>query len=390
MKVLHVIDALGVGGGAEHSLAAMLPKLRERGIDSSVITLISRQGGLGQRLRDEGFEVDVLAATSWPSRIRELRARTADASPDLVHATLFKATMAARFAGIRSGIPLLNSLVNTTYDPVRLNMVDIVPWKMTIMRTIDGFTARHMVTHFHALTEAVKSEATDVLEVAPEKVTVIPRGRSRADLGEATPERRSRTRARLGIGPDTPVLLNVGRQDHQKSQSELIRAFAAVLDSHPDAMMLIAGREGDASPEISATLGEVDVGDSIRLLGHRTDVNDLYVAADIFVFPSRYEGLGCSIIEAMALRTPIIGSDAAAIAEVLNHGTFGSVVPRGNVAALSAAICDMLNDAGLRARVADAAASEFDGSYELEEVADRTSELYRRLHGATRGRRWRR
>lgn len=379
MKVLHVIDALGVGGGAEHSLVAMLPKLRERGIDSSVATLIPRKGGLGDRLRQEGFPVEVLTRPSWPGRVTALRSHTRRVAPDLVHSTLFNANLVARAAGIGSRIPLLNSLVNTSYDPVRLSMVDIVPWKLEAMRTLDGFTARHMVEHFHALTTAVKTETTGMLGVAPQRVTVIPRGRSHSEMGAVTSQRRDETRDRLGLGRDERVILNVGRQDAQKAQADLIRAFTDVLTSHPTAVLLIAGREGDASHEVGLALKEADAGESIQLLGHRADVFDLYVAADAFVFPSRYEGLGCSLLEAMALGTPIIGSDAAAIAEVLQYGRLGEVVPRGDIGSLSDAMCRLLEEPDQGSELATRAACAFDELYDLDKVADRTAELYRRV-----------
>lgn len=379
MRVLHVIDALGVGGGAEHSLASMLPLLRERGIESTVITLVPRKGGLGERLRSEGYDVRVMGSRTWPTRVAELRKQVRLQSPDLVHATLFNASMASRLALVRSRVPLLNSLVNTTYDPVRLSMADIVPWKMNAMRVVDGFTARHMVDHFHVLTDAVRAEAEDVLGVDPSHVTVIPRGRSRHAMGAASEARRSDTRRLLGVPPDAPVVLNVGRQDNQKSQADLVRAFASVLRSHPDSVLLIAGRPGDASGAIESALDEVGAGESIRLLGHRTDVHDLYVAADLFVFPSRYEGLGCSLLEAMALETPIVGSDAAAIAEVLEEGELGEVVPRGDLTALGASINRLIEDREAGAEFARRAAARFDERYDLDVVAERTAELYRRV-----------
>src|SRR5690606_32996474 len=149
------------------------------------------------------------------------------------------------------------------------------------------------------------------------------RGRSAELLGEASLARRREARQRLGIGESTPVLINVGRQDHQKAQDHLIRAFARLHIECPNAVLLIVGREGGATPKILRALAETGLGDAVRLLGHRTDVPDLLAASDVFVFPSLYEGLGCSLIEAMALSTPIIGSDADAITEVLDDGEYG-------------------------------------------------------------------
>ena len=377
MKVLHAIDALGVGGGAEHSLAAMLPRLRDLGVESSVVTLIPREGGLQERLRDEGFRVDVLPTSSWPGRVRAMRAAIKDQQPDVVHATLLNSCLVARAASIRSTVPLLNSLVNTTYDPVRLQGLDVSPRKLDVLRRIDGFTARHFVDHFHALTEAVRTEGTDVLGIDGDRITVVPRGRPMPSLPADPAAARLVIREELEVDADAPMLLNLARQDHQKAQPELIRAFAQVVEQIPDAVLVLAGRAGDATPNIERAIDETGVGASIRMPGHRTDVPLIYTAADVFVFPSHYEGFGGTLIEAMSVGTPIIGSDAPAIAEVLGHGEFGVVVPRGDIDGLGSAMVDLLGDAGRRAEFSRRGVEQFAARYEIGEVTNAMLELYR-------------
>jgi glycosyltransferase involved in cell wall biosynthesis len=376
MKILHVIDALGVGGGAEHSLASMLPLLRESGIESQVVTILPRRGGLQERLLSEGFDVRVLQSSSWPGRARELRALVRSARPDVVHATLLNSCLLSRVALAGLAPPLLNSLVNTSYDPIRLAEIGITPWKLRVIRSVDGWTARHLADGFHAITGAVRDEAVNVLGVRPELVTVVPRGRSREVLGCRSSERAGSTRQRLGIPSNVPIVLNVGRQDHQKAQAELVRAFVRVRSEVPEAILLIAGREGDASEDIRQAIQETRLDGAVRLLGHRTDVHDLFAASDVFAFPSLYEGLGCSLIEAMALGAPIVGSDAAAIAEVLDAGRLGLVVPRGDRTRLGEALAALLCDHERASALADAALEEFEERYELERVVAAMRRLY--------------
>ncbi|MCZ7628812.1 MAG: glycosyltransferase family 4 protein [Microthrixaceae bacterium] len=170
-----MIDALGVGGGAEHSLAAMLPLLRDRGIESSVACLIPRVGGLQAQLSDAGFDVEVLDSGTWSGWIRSLRRKIRSEQPDIVHATLFNSCLVTRLACVGLPVHQINSLVNTSYDPVRLNELKIAPWKLRAMRTIDGLTARHLGERFHAITDVVAREATDVLRIDESLITVIPR-----------------------------------------------------------------------------------------------------------------------------------------------------------------------------------------------------------------------
>lgn len=378
MRVVHVIDALGLGGGAEQALAVMLPLLRERGVDSSVACLIPRTGGIQERVGREGFGVEVLGPTSLPGRVKALRCTVADTAPDLVHATLFNASLVARLALLGRPERLVNSLVNTSYDPVRVQQLGLSPRKLDAVRRIDGLTARLRVDRVHAITEAVAAEATDALGIDPTRVEVIPRGRSTGTLGMPTQADRIAVRSKLGVPPTTPVVLSVGRQDAQKNQAGLVRAFAAVVDRHPDAVLWLAGREGDATPELVEAIGSADLGDRVSVLGHRDDAKALIAAADVFAFPSHYEGLGSVLIEAMALGTPIVGSDAPAVAEVLGAGRYGRVVARGAETAMAGAIADLLDDPAQRSALAAAARSRFEEYYELTLVADATVAMYER------------
>lgn len=386
MKVLHVIDSLGVGGGAEHSLANLLPLLDERGVTSSIATLVPRIGGLQERLSDAGYPLEVLPSTTLPGRVMALRRKVRHERPDLVHAALYNSCLVTRLALLGTGVPSIDTLASTSYDPARTEGIGAAPWKLHIVETVDRISIQR-TTRVHAVNHAVADEATRVLHVRPSKISVIPRGRDARGLGEWSAHRRATTRERLGIDGPTPVVLNVGRQDHPKAQAELVRAFGVTAGDVADATLLIAGREGDATPELRRALDEVDLGERIRLLGHRDDVADLYVAADVFAFPSLYEGAAGAIVEAMALRCPVVGSDAVAVAEVLGDGELGVVAKRGDVAALADAMTGLLSDPQRRADLADRGEAEFDRRYRIEAVADATAALYRQVldeHGHSR------
>ncbi len=390
MRVLHVIDALGVGGGAEHSLAAMLPLLRDRGVDSEVACLFPRQGGLQERLRSEGFRVEVLSGAHWPGRVRALRRTIDEREPDLVHATLVNACFVARAATFRSGRPLLNSLVNTTYDPMKVRDLGVAPWKMGTLRLVDGFTARHFVDHFHVISAAVTAEGTGPLGIPIERMTLVPRGRPEPLLPADPDAARRAIRTELVIAERAPVLINVGRQDRQKSQPDLIRAFAQVLEHAPEAILVVVGRPGDATDDIEATIAATGVGGSVRLTGHRTDLPLLYTIADALVFPSSSEGFGGTIIEAMSVGVPVVASDAPAIAELLEHGGLGVVVERGDVPGLGRAMVDILRDGPRRERLASLGRAAFEAKYEIGSVVDQMVGMYEQVVGRGVTANWRR
>lgn len=382
LKVLHVIDGLGVGGGAEESLVEMLPLLRERGIDGSVVCLYDRAGHEA-RLRATGFDVTVLNARGILQAIPGVRRQIRAEQPDLIHATLIDATFATRLARIGLRPPELDSLVNTTYDPIRVRATGISTYKLNLIKSLDRLTSRS-VNHFHALTGAVAQETESELLIPRERITIIPRGRGADRVGLNSPERRLRVRTALSLTPDTPLILNVGRRSPQKDKTTLLRAMPEVLRQFPTATLLIAGRPGPSDQEINSLIDELGIGSSVMVLGHRSDIGDLLCASDVFVLPSLFEGLGGSAIEAMAAGCPIIAADAPALVEVLADGAFGRITPRRDVSRLASAIVDSLTDQATSSRLAAAAYTRYKSTYDIDAVVEQMARMYRSLARPTR------
>src|SRR5205823_1865576 len=105
-------------------------------------------------------------------------------------------------------------------------------------------------------------------------------------------------------------------QERQKAQWALLEAVPRLVERQPDVVVLVAGREGNATSELALRMRDPIVRAHVRVLGHRADVPDLLAASDVFAFPSIFEGLGGSVIEAMALGLPIVASDLSALREV--------------------------------------------------------------------------
>ncbi|MFM8529212.1 MAG: glycosyltransferase, partial [Ilumatobacteraceae bacterium] len=114
-----MINSLGAGG-TERSTSLMLPLMRERGVEVVVFTLKREQVGDEERVRDAGIQVTVLTARRMVGRVRQLRSELKRLAPDVVHTAIFDADVVGRLAAIRTGIPVVSSLVNTPYDPERL------------------------------------------------------------------------------------------------------------------------------------------------------------------------------------------------------------------------------------------------------------------------------
>jgi glycosyltransferase involved in cell wall biosynthesis len=196
-------------------------------------------------------------------------------------------------------------------------------------------------------------------------------------------------RTGLGIDPAAPVLLSLARQEHQKAQVDLLAAIPHLLEEFPSLVLLLAGKEGAATPHISAALdGAPVVTGHVRVLGHRTDVGDLLTAADCLVISSRIEGTAGVAIEAMAMGTPIVSTDVAGQRGVLEDERNALVVPIGDPRALSQAIARVLAEEDLRRRLSANGRSDFTSRFTLDAGADALVHVYREVaHRAAQGNR---
>jgi glycosyltransferase involved in cell wall biosynthesis len=372
-RYLFLINSL-LPGGAERSLVELLGPLEARGISPHIVCLEEREIGLQQEVINGGFELTVLKSPHLPGRLREVRSIIRSENPRLVHTTLFDADIVGRLATIGTGVPVMTTLANTTYDAVRVaGDANLSEFKVNAIKAIDGFTARHFSDHFHAVSSAVKASAVAHLGIDPRKVTVVRRGRDPRRLGVRDDQRRSAVREGLGFDKTTELVLTVGRHEYQKGQSHLLAAFARVSKDRPAAILIVAGRQGNASNHIRSLSEELGLGNRVQFLGHRSDVPDLMVAADVFVFPSLWEGLGGVLIEALALEVPIVSSDIDATREVVGEdGSSGILVPPGDVDALAAAIESLLDDPELRRQAVAHSRKRFETEFLL---ADRSEDL---------------
>ncbi len=373
-KYLFVINSL-MAGGAERSLLDMLPAMTGRGVTPVIACLYSRDIGFEEEARDAGWDVRLLAGRGLVGKVRALRRLIADERPDLVYTSLFDADIAGRLAAVGRDVPVMSNLANTAYDPARLDDPNVRRGRLRLVQAVDGFTARHFTDHFHAVSNAVKDSTVETMGVAPQRITVVHRGRDAARLGEPGTQRRHRVRQALGVPDDAEVVITVGRQEYQKGQVHLVEAFAAVVQQRPRARLLVVGREGHASADLAAATSRLGLGDVATFLGHRTDVADLLAASDLFAVPSLYEGLGGALIEALALGLPVVASDLPALREVVEPGVNADLVPAGDSSALAGAIITLLGDPERRARYGEASRRRFHDEFRSEAAFARTLEL---------------
>ena len=145
---------------------------------------------------------------------------------------------------------------------------------------------------------------------------------------------RCQVRQELALPESAQLVLTVGRLNAQKGYADLVPAIPTIARQFPDVRFVWVG-DGDLRSELENQLATHQVADRVLLLGYRSDVPRLLQAADLFVFPTHFEGgQSFAISEAMAARLPIVTSDASGIPEVVHHQVHGLVFPRRDREAL--------------------------------------------------------
>jgi glycosyltransferase involved in cell wall biosynthesis len=352
----------------------MTPRFVAAGVRFDVVYLTDRPG-LHDTLRQSGAEVHGIFGRR-PQQVRDLHRLLRQRRPDLVHTTLAGANAVGRAAATLARVPVVTSLVNVSYGPEYLNDPQLKAWKVRALHGYDAATAWR-VRRFHALTPHVAEVMARRLLVPRSRIDVIPRGRDRKLLGQPNPQRRSAVRQKLGLDRDQFVVLAAARHEWQKGLDVLVGSMPAIRARHADARLLLAGREGNQTAALHAAVDDLGLTDVVTFLGSRDDVPDLMCAADTLVVPSRWEGLGSVLIEAMALYTPIVASDVPPIRQTADE-TCALLVPPADSSALAGAILDVV--AGrerTRARVVTAA-ERFGQRYELDEVCRQMLAFYER------------
>jgi glycosyltransferase involved in cell wall biosynthesis len=175
-----------------------------------------------------------------------------------------------------------------------------------------------------------------------------------------------------------PVVGNVAALVPHKGQRYLVDAAHLVVQTVPDARFIILG-EGELREHLVKQVHEHHLEKHVLLPGFRTDVLGCIKGFDLFVMSSVTEGLGTSLLDAMACGRPIVATRAGGIPEIVEDGVNGALVPPRDAASLAAAIVRALNDEGWRRRMGEAGLARVRERFTVDRMVEQTAAVYRRL-----------
>jgi glycosyltransferase involved in cell wall biosynthesis len=175
----------------------------------------------------------------------------------------------------------------------------------------------------------------------------------------------------------------VGRHEPQKGLDVLLDALPAVRSQVPDLRVLVAGREGRATAALRERVRAAGLDSAVTFLGMRDDVPDLLAAADVLAFPSRWEGAGGTLLEAMALECPIVSSRLPTLLETVDESTAVLFAP-GCAEDLARGLLEVFDDRTRALERSHAARARFERGHTIQASAERMAQLYARVANVSR------
>jgi glycosyltransferase involved in cell wall biosynthesis len=358
LKVLHMTKVRGIGGAEQH-LLALLPALRERGIDARFLSLDA--GGDAERLHraldargvpwrrvPSGFDVSPRLALSVVEAVRA-------ESPDLLHTHMVHADVYGSIAAHALRIPF----VSTRHNDDR--------YLLGAFRYVDR-AFMHGVRRVIAISDAVRDFHIRA-GLPASKIVTIHYG---LDAVPDTPSELNPMEA--GVPDNAPLVLAVGRLIEQKDHATLLDAFARVAAARPGTRLAILGwgRLEDTTRARIRTLG---LEESVILPG-RVEPRDWLRRADIFVHTSRWEGFGIVLLEAMLAELPVVATRVSAIPEIVADAETGILVEPGDVSGIARALAQLLDDAELRRAFGHAGRRRAEEEFSVARMTLATAQVY--------------
>jgi glycosyltransferase involved in cell wall biosynthesis len=260
-------------------------------------------------------------------------------------------------------------------------------WPMRLVTTLHGWVKHTNRTPLYYRIdrfclpryERVVSVSPDLYEasreagVPDERCVLIENGIDTDEYRRRAPA--SEAKAKQNVPAGRLVVGAVGRLSEEKGFDLLIRAADRLLREGFDFEVWIVGT-GDRRTALEKLIGELGLGDRVRLLGYRADTIDLYHAMDVFVLSSLREGLPNVVLEAMALEVPVLVTRVAGVPRLVREDVEGLLVEPGNEAELTSGLRRMLADAELRARLGVAARRTIEERYSFRVRMEKMRAVY--------------
>jgi glycosyltransferase involved in cell wall biosynthesis len=366
------IDTARTWRGGQNQVLLTVNGLRAIGHRAA---LVAHPGGELRRRAEEGLdliplgpsaELDLRAAWRFARVLRRLR-------PDVVHAhdphgvAMASLGLSIAAAAARGEPPSVQAFVASRRVDFHLKQNSFSRWKH---RQVDCFIAASEAIRQMLIADGVE----------PSRTVTVHEG---IDLEHVLAVPRVNVHEELWLPHHAPLVGNIAALVPHKGQEYLIDAAHLVVRDVPDARFVIFG-EGELRDHLERRVHEHRLEKHVLLPGFRADVLGCLKAFDLFVMSSVTEGLGTSLLDAMACSKAVVATSAGGIPEVVDHNVTGLLVPPRDAKGMAAAIVQLLRDDARRQRMGAAALARLRDRFTVDQMVEATSDVYEQLAGRRR------
>lgn len=376
MRVLHLIHNLEIGG-AQVLLRTLLAGQRASDVDATVAAW-RRGGPILDELAGNGESVHLCPPASSGSlwgTYRWLRSLLDEHGPDVLHAHMPDSSFWGSVLSRRCGLPFIvsyysNRLLFHSID--RDSLYGRIRWHL--LKYGAGRAAANV-----ACTQSVREQMTRDLQLPETEVDVVLNG------VEVPPEPKRPDAAACGAAGAArgPMILAVGRLEEIKGQYQLVDCAPRLLQQHPDARIVIVG-EGPMAARWKDRAARLGVDRAITFTGRVDDPVEYLCEADVYVSPSRYEGISLGLLEAMSWRVPVVASRVVGNVDVISDGVEGLLYPLDDADALADAIARVLEEVGATGMRVDNARAKVEARFSAEAMCAGYRDIYLRAMSGRR------
>lgn len=368
--VLHVIDALNIGGAQELLLLLTLQAPPEQ-----TVTICALQPDLAMQERFTAAGAVVVALNRQRptilSPLRFLRYLFGSVNDvvrlcrrlktSVVHCHLADAELIGILAGRLAGV---RTVLVTVHNPILFPMRPAGDPRNLLHRIALAVLFR-LAGRIVAVSRQTEAVLRQTLGLTAPRLVCVPNGVAVTRFADVVPSQV--LRRECGAGPDDFLILNIGRLESQKRQDILLKALALVTQSQPRLRLCLAGT-GSLARTLSDQARALGLADTVTFLGARNDIAALLGAADMVAVASSWEGTSLSLMESMAAGKPIVATDIPGNRELLDCGQ-ALFVPSGDAPAMARAMTRLADDAALARSLGQAAREKALAQYDIRATA---------------------
>jgi glycosyltransferase involved in cell wall biosynthesis len=372
-KICHVTKATGVAGSEKH-LLTLLTGLDKAKYQVTLVLLVERDKPLGDyalQLEEGGVQVRrvLIRGDIDPLLVWRLYRLLREGNYDLVHTHLIHADLYGTLAAKLAGVPII---VSTKHNDDAFRRHSLYAF---LDRLASKFANKIIV-----ISDSLRRFFVEVEGLDEGKITRIYYGLDAAKFGVHSLGNSS-VREEFGIEANAPLAGIVARLDPQKGHTYLLTAFAKVVETLPQAKLLVVG-DGYLRGNLEKQTRDLGITYQVIFTGWRDDIPRIVADLDFLILPSLWEGFGLVLLEAMAVAKPIVATRVSAIPEIVVNGETGVLVPARDPNSLAKAITKLLQVPVLTKEMGRKGRERLEREFSVEKMVKQTEGVYERLIGA--------